>query len=118
MQKMKKRGVASVIIFTLISCGIYSLYWVWQVMKAFDDEVGPGKLNAAVILILCLLTGPIGWTLFGYAANQSLNKLREKKGLPTVDNEILYIIIGLFIPIVLIGLVQNEVNGLAEDASV
>lgn len=38
-----------------------------------------------------------------------IDSLNARRGI-TSDNNVLYIILGLFIPIVLIGIVQNEIN--------
>ena len=54
---------------------------------------------------------------FGMAADQNLNNIRMQRGIPTVDNKTLYMILGFIIPIVLVCLVQNEINKLAPAAA-
>ena len=50
------------------------------------------------------------------AADQNLNNVRMQRGMPTVDNKILYMVLGFIIPIVLVCLVQNEINKLTPEA--
>lgn len=114
---MKHRSIATVILLTFVTCGIYGLWWVYTTAEELDREVGePGKFSPVVLIVLCLLAGVVGYALFGMQMNDSLNKIREHKGLSQVDNQVLYIVLGLFIPIVLIVLVQNEINKLDDES--
>ena len=55
----------------------------------------------------------VGYILFGLNADANINAIKANKGLPTQDNKILWIILGLVFPVALIALVQNEINKLA-----
>ena len=82
---MTKRSVATVIILTIVTCGIYGWYWMYTTSNELQKESGQSQLSPMAIL------------------------LNARRGI-TSDNNVLYIILGLFIPIVLIGIVQNEIN--------
>lgn len=110
---MQNRSIATVIILTIITCGIYGWYWVYVTADALEKEGQTGQLAPIVQLILVLFTGPIGYLFFGMAADKNLNAAKTKRGLPTSDNSVAYILLGLIIPIVLVGMVQNEINQLA-----
>ena len=108
---LKNRSIATVIILSIITCGIYSLYWTWTTMDALDKE-GQAS-NMPVVVQFILLFFYVGYLLFGLNADANLNAIRQRNGLPTKDNKVLYMILGLFIPIVLIILIQNDINELA-----
>ncbi len=112
---LTNRSVATVIILTIVTCGIYGIYWVYKTAEELEREgqSGSGLGSPVVILLLCLLTGGIGYLIFGMVEDQNLNNIRMKKGIPATDNKVLYMILGLFIPIVLVGLIQNDMNQLA-----
>lgn len=107
---MTYRSVATVIILTIVTCGIYGLYWLYVTADGLENYGRTGSISPAVQLVLAIFISIAGFVLFGIAANDNLNSIRAQRGLMPVDNKVVYIILGVFIPIVLIGLVQNEIN--------
>ncbi|CDC70949.1 MAG: DUF4234 domain-containing protein [Firmicutes bacterium] len=106
---MTKRSVATVIILTLVTCGIYGWYWMYTTSNELQKESGQSQLSPMAILLLSIFLGTVGYALFGYDSAKCIDSLNARRGI-TSDNNVLYIILGLFIPIVLIGIVQNEIN--------
>lgn len=111
---MTNRSVATVVILTIVTCGIYGLYWLYVTADGLENYGRTGSVSPVVQLILAIFVSVAGYVLFGIAANENLNSIRAQKGLPPVDNKVAYILLGLFIPIVLIGLVQSEINKLTQ----
>lgn len=109
---LKNRNIALVIVFGLISCGIYWYYWLYVTADALEQQGQAGGVGAAVILILSILLPPVGFIMFGMSAADNLNNINTQRGLPTQDNKTLYIILGLLIAIVLVIMVQLEINKL------
>lgn len=107
---MTYRSVATVIILTIVTCGIYGLYWLYVTADGLENYGRTGSISPAVQLVLAIFISIAGFVLFGIAANDNLNSIRAQRSLMPVDNKVVYIILGVFIPIVLIGLVQNEIN--------
>ncbi len=108
---LKNRSVALVIILSLVTCGIYGLYWIYVTAEALENNGRAGNgMNGIVLLLLCLFIPSVGYLLFGMAADQNLNSIRSQRGLMRKDNKVVYMLLGFFIPIVLVGLVQNDIN--------
>ena len=85
---LTNRSVVTVIILTIVTCGIYGWYWVFKASEELENAGQSGSsLSPAVTL-----------------------------GRPASDNKVLYMILGFIFPIVLIALVQNEMNQLAGPA--
>ena len=40
----------------------------------------------------------------------------EKKGLPAVDNQVIYMVLGFVFPLILLVLVQSEINKLTDES--
>lgn len=110
---MQNRSVATVVILTIITCGIYGLYWVYVTAEALEAEGRSAQMSPTVQLILSIFFGGIGYLFVGMAADANINAIKTQRGLPTTDNKLVYMLIGFFIPIVLIAMVQNEINKLA-----
>lgn len=112
---MKTRSVAAVIILSLITCGIYALYWVYTTANELEAEGQTGGMSPALLLILTIFISPVGFALYGNYVDDNLNAIRSRRGMPTVDNKVVYIILGIFVWIVLVGLVQNDINKIVEN---
>ncbi len=110
---LQNRSIPLVIIFGLITCGIYPLYWLYQTAKGLEDAGHSGSgLDPVLIVVISLFFPSVGYLLFGMSADQNLNSIKMQRGMPTSDNKIMYMILGFLIPIVLVALVQNEINQL------
>ena len=110
---LQNRSIVSVIILTIVTCGIYGLYWVYDTMNSLEQTTGhESGVNALATLLLCIFIEPVGFVMFGIGANEQLNRIKEQRGIPTTDNQVMYILLGLFLPIVLIPIVQDEINKL------
>lgn len=114
---LTNRSVVTVIILSIVTCGIYGWYWVYKTAQELEDAGQSGSsINPTVILVLCIVFPYVGYLLFGMAADQNLNNIKARSGRPTTDNKVLYMILGFIIPIVLVALVQNEINMLVGPA--
>ncbi len=110
IEYMKNRNIAVVVILSIVTCGIYNLVWLWNTIHALDAEGQASNMSPTVQFVLMFFY--VGFILFGINADANLNAIKAKRGLPTSDNKVLYLILGLVVPIVLVCLVQNEINKL------
>lgn len=78
---LKERNVVTVIILSIVTCGIYALYWTYVTMDALDKE-GQAS-NMPVIAQFLLLFVYVGYILFGINADANVNAIKEKKGMQT-----------------------------------
>ncbi len=115
---MQKRSVAAVVILNIITCGIYGAYWGYVMSRDLQKETGVSKIPPVAICLLLVCVSAAGGALLGYDCNETVNALRAKKGLPAVDNMILWLLLGVLIPLVTMALVQHEVNGLLDRPNV
>lgn len=65
-----------VLLLTIVTCNIYSLYW-------------------------------------GYKQGEKIDMAKQKKGMPSSNSTVLYLLLCLFVPVVAWALMQNELNNLA-----
>ena len=112
----KNRSVATVIILSIVTCGIYMLYWFWVAINELYNAGHKSIADLSPVIQFILMFFYVGGIFFAINAEDNLNEARTAKGLPTTDNKVLYIILALVIPIVLVALVQTEMNKLADQA--
>lgn len=110
---LENKNIVTVIILSLVTCGIYNLIWVWKTANALHTQGQKSLVDPMIQFILYLLTAQVGWIVFSMCADANINSIRAQRGLPEKDNKVLYIVLSIFIPIVVTALVQNEINELA-----
>lgn len=110
---LTKRSVASVVILNIITCGIYGFWWTYVTLTALQAEGKITSLPPIATVLLLIFVSSAGGALLGYDADANINEIKKERGLNTTDNKILWIVLGVLIPVVTMALVQNEINGLA-----
>ena len=107
---MTKKSIATVVILTIITCGIYGFWWLYNAHQELMNASGvTPTLSPVITLILAIFVSPVGFGLFGYDAARAMDKFCGKEGEHTVG----YLVLGIFLPIVQIAVVQNDINRLA-----
>lgn len=110
--KVKSRNIVTAIIFSLITCGIYSVYWAIMLAResvSVKDEKDDGILE----IILMLFLPFIGF----YLAEKKLAEGCAEKGIAHKDNSVIYLVLGLIgFSIVNFCMMQSDLNKIAEAA--
>lgn len=111
---MKKRSIAAYVILSLVTCGIYLIVVNYKQMTELEIEGATLKLPAWAVLLLNLFVTSAGGALFGFACDDAINQIREKRGFKKEDNLVLWIVFGILFPIVTGALVQDAMNKLID----
>lgn len=112
--KIVKRDLVMAILLSVLTCGIYSLYWLAvmtdEVNRVSDDYDISGGLAVLLTLLTCGLFG-IYWT---WKLGQKLYSAGQKYGVHIEDKSILYLILTLFqFGFVSYILIQDDLNKFA-----
>ncbi|MBN2557605.1 MAG: DUF4234 domain-containing protein [Clostridia bacterium] len=108
---MNKRSVAEVIILTLVTCGIYGLYWIYAFSNDIKTYLDDETINPGLELLLCIVTCGIYTIYWMYKFGKLICTCQEKAGVQVEDNSIIYLILAVFgLGIVNFGLMQNAMN--------
>lgn len=110
---LKKRSIAKAIIFSLLTFGIYAVYWEYQVITGLAEADGNPKVPG-ILQFLCTFVY-IGYVLFGWCAAEEYKTVLTKANKPQEDNMVLFIILGLVCPLALIALIQYKLNEFLPD---
>ncbi len=110
---IKQRNIALCIIFTIITCGIYGLYWfvcLTDETNAIAEENGTSGILA---LILTIVTCGIYGFYWAYKCGEKIDRAHNLRNEPASNGGILYLIVYIFGGIITYALVQNEINKFA-----
>ncbi|MBE6903168.1 MAG: DUF4234 domain-containing protein [Ruminococcaceae bacterium] len=111
---IKSRNIVTAIILTVITCGIYGIYWTVCLAREAVSVKDPAD-SGILEIVLMLFISPVGFFL----AEQKFAAGCAAKGIEHKDNSILYLILGFVgLGIVNFCLMQNDLNKIAGANSV
>lgn len=109
---MKERSVATSVILTVLTCGIYGIYW-FVVMTdevkaaAKDTQIATGGTAFLLTLITCGIYG-IYWA---YKMGELIGKAQSDRGMFVKQNGVLYLVLQILgLGIVNYILIQGDLN--------
>lgn len=106
---IKQRNLVTCILLTLVTCGIYGIYWVVMLAKEAVSVKDPAD-NALLEIVLMLFLPFLGIFL----TEKKFAEGCAAQGIAHSDNSVLYLILGLVgLGIVGICMLQNDLNKLA-----
>ncbi len=112
---IQKREIALAIILSIVTCGIYGLYWFVCMTNDANKVSGEDSPSGGVALLLSIVTCGLYSIYWCYKMGKKLATAQEKHGRTVEDNSVLYLILTIVgLSIVSWGLIQNELNKFAE----
>lgn len=112
---IKQRNIALCIILSIVTCGIYGMYWyvcITDDMNAALDEQGTTGVKA---LLFTIITCGLYGFYWAYRMGEKADALKAKRGEPASNSGILYIVLSVFgLGIVAWAIIQNELNQVAD----
>jgi len=114
---LQQRSIAMNIILTIVTCGIFGLYWYYCVATDIYNNRNNIGTTPGITLLLNILTGGIYGMYVYYKWGQSMSELCREKNIPGEDRAVLYLILAIFgLSIVNMALIQNDLNLLSQTA--
>ena len=111
------RSIATCIILSLVTCGIYGIIWyinlVNDVNTVCQDE--KSSQSGGVVFLLTLITcGIYGWIWF-YNAGKRMNEAGNKYNMNIADNSVMYLILTIVgLGIIDYCILQSDLNKFAQ----
>ena len=96
-----RRSIGLAIVLSIITCGIYALYWI---VKINDTQATSGGM----VLLLSIVTCGIYELYWLYKMGERCDRI---KGNASGSNNVVYLILGIFgLSIVSLCLIQDTIN--------
>lgn len=109
---MKQRSIPVCIILALITCGIYSLYWMIVMTDDVNRLSGRQRPSGGTALLLTIITCGIYGYYWAYQMGEALYSAKAQRGIAGSSNGVLYLILEIIFPIIGWCLMQDEINKL------
>lgn len=114
---IKERNIAMCIVLSIVTCGIYGLYWYICLTDDTNTASNAEGPSGIIALLLTLVTCNLYSIYWGYKQGEKIDAAKQSRGMESSDSKILYLVLCLFIPIVAWVLMQNELNKMATPAN-
>ena len=113
---INKRDVALAIILTILTCGIYGIYWFIVLTDDAKEVSGDQDLPSGIASFLfSILTCGIFSIYWAYKMGEIIKNAQQKNNLKVNDYSILYMILEfLKFGIINYALMQNDLNIIAD----
>ena len=112
---IERRNIAVCIVLTLVTCGLYGIYWI--VCLTNDVNTVSGDVNGTsggMVVLLTIVTCGIYGIYWAYKQGEKLDFTKNNRGIPSSNSGVLYLILQIFgFGIIAYALMQNELNKLA-----
>ncbi len=106
-------GVGVGVLLTLVTCGIYGLFWQYKQIQVLNAWLGREDFNFGLWIVLSIVTCGIFLVYYEYRLSQGVNEIQGRKELP-VDQDLglICVLLSVFgLHIGSLALRQNAING-------
>lgn len=111
---IQKRNVGISILLSLVTCGIYSIYWFIKLTDEANYLSGEMSTSGGLAFLFSLVTCGIYSIFWAYNIGKKMMEAQRKAGMIPNDNSILYIILSVLgLQIVVFAIVQSDINNLS-----
>ena len=112
---LKKRSIATSIILTIITCGLYNFYWFAKLNDErlyLSGEDGP---SGGWVILLTIVTCGLYGVYWCYQSGKRMFIAQERNGMHGTDNSVLYLVLAILgIMSITEAILQSEINNLID----
>lgn len=111
---VKEKNIALCVILSLVTCGIYGIYWFVTLTDDTNTISGEEGTSGIVAFLLTLVTCGIYGLYWAYKCGEKIDNAHQNRGEAASNGGVLYLILYIFGGIIAYALIQNEVNKFAD----
>lgn len=120
MIQVKKRDIVLSIVLSIVTCGIYALYWLYCLAGEVNEVTDHREdMSAGMVLLLSIVTCGIFQIYWMYKTGSKLDETYMRMGRPGQNKAILFLLLSIFgMNLVAFAIIQSEINNLIPDESI
>lgn len=111
-----KRNIGLAILFSVITCGIYGIYWMVVVTDDTNKSVNDiNGTSGGIAVLLSIVTCGIYGIYWAYKEGEKLDNAKNMRGIPSSNSNILYLVLAILgLSIIAIALMQDSLNKISD----
>ena len=107
----QNREPLTVILLSIVTCGIYALWWSYTYATEIKNALGREELNPGMDIVLTFVTcGLWGVYAFYFKYPKLLTEMQPRAGLPVNDISLITLLMAFVFSPVSFFLIQSELN--------
>lgn len=111
---VRSRSIAGAILLSIITCGLFTLYWMYKIFEESRYISGDNEGSAGLDLLLTFITCGIYGYFAVYKASKRLYHAELQHGSPYASDEsVLVVVMYFFLSLVSLALLQSKINKFA-----
>ncbi len=109
---IQKRDVAISIVLSIVTCGIYSIYWLIKLTDETNQLSGDSNATSGgMVFLLTLVTCGIYGIYWAYKQGERLDNIKVSRGEAASNQAVIYLVLSIFgFGIIAYALMQSEIN--------
>lgn len=112
---VQKRNIALCVVLSLVTFGIYGIYWFIKLTDESNDVSGTPTASGGKAFLFSLITCSIYSFYWMYKLGEKIDTAKSNRGMASSSSGVLYLVLSIFgLGIVSYCLAQNELNKLAD----
>lgn len=112
---VQKRNIALCVVLSLVTFGIYGIYWFVKLTDESNDVSGTPTASGGKAFLFSIITCGIYTFYWMYKLGEKIDTAKSNRGMESSSSGVLYLVLSIFgLGIVSYCLAQNELNKLAD----
>lgn len=113
---LQKRNIGLALILTILTCGLYSIYWFVKLTDEAKYLSGnQEEVSGGMALLLTIVTCGIYILFWNYKMGKTIYMAQERAGSMKQDNSVLYLVLGIFqLTIISYCIMQSDINNVIQ----
>lgn len=113
---IQKRNIAVCIILSIVTCGIYGIYWLIclndDTNRAAND---PNATSGGIVFLLSLVTCGIYGMYWCYKMGQQLDRAYQNRDMAPSNKSVILLVLAIFgLGIISYALIQDDLNKISD----
>ena len=110
---IQERNIGLAIIFTIITCGLYGIYWVYSLTNEVGYLSDDPSFTGGKVILFSIITCGIYTLFWYYQLGGQIARAQQNKGYPSKDDGALLLVVALLsFGIISMAIAQSNVNRL------
>lgn len=106
-----KRSIGMCILFSILTCGIYGLYWIICLNNDVNNLSRTNGTSGGMVILFSLLTCGIYGLYWIYTMGTRMDQVRVENNCSTESYGIMFLILSIFgLSIIAYAILQSEIN--------
>lgn len=102
------------LLLTLVTCGLFNIYWNFRQMEACNDLLGRQEFEFVTWILLSIVTCGIYHIFYQYKMGSAIVEIQRRQGKPVFENlPVISVVVSAFALTIIVDCIhQSEINKL------